>query len=127
QPVEHLASLRYIPNNSVWRPCDAVESAVAWKAAIARADGPSVLVFSRQNLVHQHRSEARLGEIARGGYVLSDPADGSFDLILIGTGSEVELAMEAARRLADQGVKARVVSMPNTNVFDAQPLEWREA
>jgi len=127
QPVEHLASLRYIPNNSVWRPCDAVESAVAWKAAIARADGPSVLVFSRQNLVHQHRSEAQLGEIARGGYVLSDPADGSFDLILIGTGSEVELAMEAARRLADQGVKARVVSMPNTNVFDAQPLEWREA
>ncbi len=127
QPVEHLASLRYIPNNSVWRPCDAVESAVAWKAAIARADGPSVLVFSRQNLVHQHRSEAQLGEIARGGYVLSDPADGSFDLILIGTGSEVELAMEAARRWADQGVKARVVSMPNTNVFDAQPLEWREA
>ncbi len=126
QPVEHLASLRYIPNNSVWRPCDAVESAAAWKAAIQRTDGPSVLVFSRQNLAHQHRSAEQVADIARGGYVLSDPADGKFDLILIGTGSEVELAMEAARRLESRGIKARVVSMPNTNVFDAQPVEWRE-
>ncbi|MCO5095682.1 MAG: transketolase [Xanthomonadaceae bacterium] len=126
QPVEHLASLRYIPNNSVWRPADAVESAVAWKAAIQRADGPSVLVFSRQNLAHQHRTEEQVADIARGGYVLLDPPEARFDLILIGTGSEVELAMEAARRLDAQGVKARVVSMPNTNVFDAQPLEWRE-
>ena len=126
QPVEHLASLRCIPGNSVWRPCDAVESAVAWKAAIERADGPSVLVFSRQNLPHQHRSAEQVADIARGGYVLSDPADGRFDVILIGTGSEVELAMEAARQLDAQGVKARVVSMPNTSVFDAQPLEWRE-
>ena len=126
QPVEHLSSLRYIPGNSLWRPCDAVESAVAWKAAIQRADGPSVLVFSRQNLAHQHRTEEQVADIARGGYVLLDPPEARFDLILIGTGSEVELAMEAARRLDAQGVKARVVSMPNTNVFDAQPLEWRE-
>ncbi len=126
QPVEHLASLRMIPNNAVWRPCDAVESAVAWKAAITRADGPSVLVFSRQNLVHQQRSTQQVTDITRGGYVLLDPADGKFDVILIGTGSEVELAMEAARQLDAQGVKARVVSMPCTNVFDAQPLEWRE-
>ncbi|HRN59092.1 MAG TPA: transketolase C-terminal domain-containing protein, partial [Chiayiivirga sp.] len=110
----------------LWRPCDAVESAVAWKAAIQRADGPSVLVFSRQNLAHQHRTEEQVADIARGGYVLLDPPEARFDLILIGTGSEVELAMEAARRLDAQGVKARVVSMPNTNVFDAQPLEWRE-
>ena len=126
QPVEHLASLRVIPNNSVWRPCDAVESAVAWKAAIQRADGPSVLVFSRQNLVHQPRDAEQVAAIARGGYVLLDPADGSFDRILIATGSEVELAMEAARQLDAQGIKARVVSMPNTHVFDTQPVEWRE-
>ena len=126
QPVEHLASLRYIPNNSVWRPADAVESAVAWKAAIQRNDGPSVLVFSRQNLAHQQRTPEQVADIARGGYVLLDPPEARFDLILIATGSEVELAMEAARRLDAQGIKARVVSMPNTNVFDAQPLEWRE-
>ena len=126
QPVEHLASLRYIPNNSVWRPADAVESAVAWKAAIQREDGPSVLVFSRQNLAHQQRTPEQVADIARGGYVLLDPPEARFDLILIATGSEVELAMEAARRLDAQGIKARVVSMPNTNVFDAQPLEWRE-
>ncbi|MCX7563061.1 transketolase [Xanthomonadaceae bacterium XH05] len=126
QPVEHLASLRQIPNNSVWRPCDAVESAVAWKVAIQRVDGPSVLVFSRQNLAHQHRTAEQVSDIARGGYVLLDPSEARFDVILIATGSEVELAMRAARQLDAQGVKARVVSMPNTNVFDAQPLEWRE-
>ncbi len=127
QPVEHLASLRYIPNNDVWRPCDAVESAVSWQAAIERADGPSCLVFSRQNLAHQPRTAQQLGDIARGGYVLSDPGEASFDLILIGTGSETELAMEAMRRLATEGIKARVVSMPSTDVFDRQPVEWREA
>ena len=126
QPVEHLASLRYIPDNSVWRPCDAVESAVAWKAAIEHRDGPTCLVFSRQNLEHQPRTAEQLGDIARGGYVLSDPAEARFDLILIATGSEVELAMEAARRLEADGIKARVVSMPNPNVFERQPLEWRE-
>ena len=126
QPVEHMASLRYIPDNSVWRPCDAVESAVSWKAAIERRDGPSCLIFSRQNLAHQHRTAEQVADIARGGYVLSDPGEAHFDLILIATGSEVELAMEAARRLDSDGIKARVVSMPNPNIFDRQPLEWRE-
>ncbi|WP_290885475.1 transketolase [Arenimonas sp.] len=127
QPVEHLASLRYIPNNDVWRPCDAVESAVSWRAAIARTDGPSCLVFSRQNLAHQPRTAQQVADIARGGYVLSDPGEARFDVLLVATGSEVELAMEAMRRLASDGIKARVVSMPSTEVFDRQPLEWREA
>ncbi|GAB3789256.1 transketolase [Dyella agri] len=126
QPVEHLASLRYIPNNRVWRPCDAVESAVSWKVAIERKDGPSCLVFSRQTLKHQQRDAQQLADIARGAYVLSDPADTKFKAILIATGSEVELAMEAARTLAQQGLPVRVVSMPCTETFDAQPLEYRE-
>jgi transketolase len=126
QPVEHLASLRYIPNNQVWRPCDAVESAVSWKLAIERKDGPACLVFSRQNLKHQQRDARQLADVARGGYVLSDPLDTKFQAILIATGSEVELAMEAMRALAQQGVAVRVVSMPCTEVFDAQPLEYRE-
>jgi transketolase len=123
QPVEHLASLRQIPNNDVWRPCDAVESAVAWKAAIARANGPSCLVFSRQNLPHQARSEAQLADIARGGYVLKDSV-GAPEVILIATGSEVGLAMQAAQALGD---KVRVVSMPSTDVFDRQDAAYREA
>ena len=127
QPVEHLASLRYIPNNDVWRPCDAVESAVAWQHAIERRDGPTCLVFSRQNLAHQTRSPQQLADIARGGYVLHEPADGLFDLILIGTGSEVELAMQAARELQAQGLRARVVSMPSPNHFDRQTAQWRES
>jgi len=126
QPVEHMAALRYVPNNHVWRPCDAVESAVSWKAAIERKGAPSCLVFSRQALKHQQRSAQQLADIRRGGYVLSDPLDGKFQVILIGTGSEVELAMEASRVLAQQGVGARVVSMPCTDVFDEQPLEYRE-
>ncbi|MBP1473182.1 transketolase [Frateuria sp. MAH-13] len=126
QPVEHLASLRYIPNNQVWRPCDAVESAVSWKAAIERKGNPACLVFSRQNLKHQQRSEQQVRDIARGAYVLSDPADTKFKAIIIATGSEVELAMEAARTLGQQGVPVRVVSMPCTEVFDEQPLEYRE-
>jgi transketolase len=126
QPVEHLASLRYIPNNHVWRPCDAVESAVSWKRAIERSNGPSCLIFSRQNLAHQPRSAEQVADIARGGYILSDPPSAKFDVILIATGSEVEIAMQAMRILADQGVAARVVSMPCTNVFDAQPIEYRE-
>lgn len=126
QPVEHLASLRYIPNNDVWRPCDAVETAVAWKQALARREGPSCLVFSRQNLTHQMRTPAQVADIARGGYVLLDPPEARFDLILIATGSEVELAMQAARALEQRGKRVRVVSMPSTNVFDRQPLEWRE-
>ena len=127
QPVEHLASLRYIPNNDVWRPCDAVESAVAWQRAIERRDGPTCLVFSRQNLAHQARTAQQLADISRGAYVLHEPADGKFELILIATGSEVGMAMQAAQQLADEGVTARVVSMPSPNHFDRQPLEWREA
>ena len=123
QPIEHLASLRYIPNNDVWRPCDAVESALAWKAAIERVDGPSCLVFSRQNLPHQLRDERQLGDIARGGYVLKDSV-GPPELIMIATGSEVGLAMQAAEQLGD-GV--RVVSMPSTDVFDRQDAAYREA
>ncbi|QOW20066.1 transketolase [Lysobacter ciconiae] len=123
QPIEHLASLRYIPNNDVWRPCDAVESAVAWKAAIERVDGPSCLVFSRQNLDHQPRDNAQLGDIARGGYVLRD-GGADPELILIATGSEVGLAMKAAEELGDA---VRVVSMPSTDVFDRQDEEYRES
>jgi transketolase len=126
QPIEHLASLRYIPNNDVWRPCDAVESAVAWKLAIERKAGPTCLVFSRQNLAHQARSEQQLADIARGGYVLRDGPAGKFDVILIATGSEVGLAMQAADQLDAEGVTVRVVSMPATTVFDRQPAEWRE-
>lgn len=123
QPVEHLASLRYIPNNDVWRPCDAVESAVSWRAAIERADGPSCLIFSRQNLAHQPRSDAQVADIRRGGYVLKDSV-GAPEYILIATGSEVGLAMQAAAELGDG---ARVVSMPSTDVFDRQDATYREA
>jgi transketolase len=127
QPVEHMASLRLIPNNHVWRPCDAVESAVAWKAAIERKDGPSCLIFSRQNLAHQERSEAQLGLIELGGYVLVDPPGGKCDVILIGTGSELDLAVQAALALDKDGIAARVVSMPCSNVFDRQPQAYRDA
>jgi transketolase len=123
QPVEHMASLRYIPHNDVWRPCDAVESAVAWKAALTRSNGPSCLIFSRQNLPHQTRSDAQVAAVARGGYVLKDSV-GAPECILIATGSEVGLAMEAAAQLGD-GV--RVVSMPCTDVFDRQDAAYREA
>ncbi len=123
QPIEHLASLRYIPHNDLWRPCDAVESAVAWKAAIERRDGPSCLVFSRQNLPHQPRSDAQLADIARGGYVLKH-SNGTPELILIATGSEVGLAMDAAAQLGD---RVRVVSIPSTDVFDRQDAAYREA
>lgn len=123
QPIEHLASLRYIPHNDVWRPCDAVESAVCWKAALVRNDGPSCLIFSRQNLAHQARSEQQVADIARGGYVLKD-SNGAPEIILIATGSEVDLAMKAAAQLGD---KARVVSMPSTDVFDRQDADYRES
>ncbi|HET8942457.1 MAG TPA: transketolase [Rudaea sp.] len=127
QPVEHLASLRLIPKNHVWRPCDAVESAVAWKVAIECKQGPSCLVFSRQTLAHQVRTPEQVGLIELGGYVLADPDDGKFDVILIATGSEVGLAMDAMRALAKDGVAARVVSMPCTNLFDRQPHDYRES
>lgn len=127
QPVEHLASLRYIPNNDVWRPCDTVESAVSWKAAITRQDGPSCLVFSRQNLPFQARSDAQIKQIERGGYVLADAEGGAPDVILIGTGSEVGLAVDAKKVLDAAGLKTRVVSMPSTDVFDRQDAAYRES
>ncbi|NBA96659.1 transketolase [Pseudomonas sp. R5(2019)] len=126
QPIEQLASLRCTPNLDTWRPCDAVESAVAWKYAIERDDGPSALVFSRQNLTHQSRNALQLGDIARGGYVLKDCA-GEPELILIATGSEVGLAVQAFDKLTEQGRKVRVVSMPCTSVFDAQDAGYKQS
>ena len=126
QPVEQVPSLRLIPNMSVWRPCDAVETAVAWKCAIERKDGPTALSLSRQGLPHQQRDSQQLANVSRGGYVLKD-TDGTPDAILIATGSEVALAMDAAARLADKGRKVRVVSMPCTDLFDAQDADYRES
>ena len=126
QPVEQLTTLRCTPNMSLWRPCDTVETAVAWKAALERQDGPTALVFTRQGLPHQPRSEQQLADIARGGYILAD-CDGTPELILIATGSEVALARSAADRLVEQGRSVRVVSMPSTDVFDGQPAEYRQA
>jgi len=126
QPIEQLANLRNTPNLNLWRPCDAVESAVAWKEALERVDGPSALVFSRQNLPHQQRDAERLSNIQRGGYILRD-TQGQPDAILIATGSEVGLAMEAAEVLSSQGRNIRVVSMPCTEAFEAQSNEYRES
>ncbi len=125
QPIEQLASLRGTPNLDTWRPADAVESAVAWKFAIERNDGPSALIFSRQNLPHQARSEQQLADVARGAYVLRDCA-GEPELILIATGSEVGLAMQAAAVLSEQGRQVRVVSMPSTSVFDRQDAGYKQ-
>jgi transketolase len=125
QPIEHVPALRLIPNMSLWRPCDAVESAVAWKMAIKRQDGPSCLIFSRQNLPHQNRTIEQLELIERGGYILSD-CQGTPDVILIATGSEIELATGAAEQLTGTGKKVRVVSMPSTDVFDAQDAAYRD-
>jgi len=127
QPVEQLATLRMIPNMSLWRACDAVESAVAWKVAIERRSGPTCLVFSRQNLPHQTRTADQLAAIARGGYVLSEAEGGNPQAVIIATGSEVALAMQAQKLLADKGVRVRVVSMPSTDTFEAQDAEWRES
>ncbi|XAG16802.1 transketolase [Vibrio metschnikovii] len=126
QPVEQVASLRLTPNMSTWRPCDQVESAVAWKLAIERKDAPSALIFSRQNLAQQPRTAAQVADIAKGGYILKDCA-GKPELILIATGSEVELAVNAAAELEAQGKHVRVVSMPSTDAFDKQDAAYREA
>ncbi|MBE4574407.1 transketolase [Vibrio navarrensis] len=126
QPIEQMASLRLTPNMSTWRPCDQVESAVAWKLAIERKDGPSALIFSRQNLAQQARSAEQVADIAKGGYILKD-CDGKPELILIATGSEVELAVKAAEQLTAEGKKVRVVSMPSTDAFDKQDAAYREA
>jgi len=125
QPIEQLASLRGTPNLDTWRPADAVESVVAWKYAIERADGPSALVFSRQNLPHQPRDAQQLSDIERGGYVLKDSV-GEPELILIATGSEVGLAVAAYDKLTADGRKVRVVSMPSTSVFDQQDAAYKQ-
>ncbi|OUI68376.1 transketolase [Serratia marcescens] len=126
QPVEQLASLRVTPNMSTWRPCDQVESAVAWQYGIERNDGPTTLVFSRQNLTQQPRTAEQLANVYRGGYVLKDCA-GTPDVILIATGSEVGITVEAADKLTAAGRQVRVVSMPSTDAFDKQDAAYRES
>ena len=126
QPIEQTPSLRLIPHLNVWRPCDAVETAVAWKAGVERTDGPSAFILSRQGLPHMERDSEQIANIARGGYVLKD-CDGTPELILIATGSEVELAVKAAEELAGEGRKARVVSMPCVELFEQQDPAYREA
>ncbi|MFM5335144.1 transketolase [Aeromonas enteropelogenes] len=126
QPVEQIASLRLTPNMSTWRPCDQVESAIAWKHAIERTDGPTSLIFSRQNLAQMDRTAQQLADAAKGGYVLKDCA-GTPELILIATGSEVELAVAAYEQLTAKGRAVRVVSLPCTDVFDAQSAEYKES
>ena len=124
QPIEHLSSLRAMPNMTVWRPCDAVETAVAWRSAVERLDGPTSLVLTRQGLPHVTRSDDQIEQIARGAYILLD-SDGDPEIILMATGSEVGLVLGAARNLVSEGVRARVVSVPCTEVFDDQPEEYR--
>lgn len=126
QPVEQLVALRATPNLDTWRPCDQVESAISWKAAIERQSGPTALVFTRQGLPQQTRSDQQLSDVERGGYVLSDTS-GTADVIIIATGSEVDLAMQASNTLGQNGIQARVVSMPCTNVFDRQSADYKES
>ena len=126
QPVEHVASLRMIPNLQVWRPCDSVESAVAWKCALENAHGPSVLIFTRQGLPHQARTEVQLENVARGGYVLRE-VEGNADALIIATGSEVGLAVAAANELSSQGIGVKVISMPNPGLFLQQDAEYRQS
>jgi transketolase len=126
QPIEHLACLRLIPNLDVWRPCDTEESVVAWAAALQRKEGPACLVFSRQNLPFQRRAPEVADEIQRGGYVLVEPASEA-NAVIIATGSEVSLAVEAQKLLAQEGIAARVVSMPSTTVFDRQDAHYRDS
>jgi transketolase len=127
QPVEQTATLRYIPNMDVWRPCDTVESTVAWARALERRDGPSILIFSRQNLPFQKRDGALIKQIDKGGYILSEAADGKPQAVIIATGSEVGLAVMAQKALAETGVQVRVVSMPCTNVFDRQDRGYKDS
>ncbi len=127
QPVEQTATLRYIPNMDVWRPCDSVESTVAWARAIERKDGPSVLIFSRQTLPFQKRNAAVIKSIDKGGYILSEAADGKPQAIIIATGSEIGLAMNAQTALAETGIQVRVVSMPCTSLFDRQDVAYRDS
>ena len=127
QPIEQMANLRMTPNMSMWRPCDDVETAVAWKAAIERTDGPTCLICSRQGLAHMDRDAEQLANVAKGGYVLRPFADGNKDALLIATGSEVELAMNAANALADKGKNVSVVSMPSVDKFLAQDQAYQDS
>jgi transketolase len=124
--VEQVAALRLTPNMSLWRPCDAVETAVAWKAAIERKGGPTSLILSRQNLAHQPRTPEQLANISRGGYVLVD-GGATPEAIIVATGSEVALAVEAARHLNERGRRVRVVSMASVDVFESQDPAYRES
>ncbi|MAF19052.1 MAG: transketolase, partial [Oceanospirillaceae bacterium] len=126
QPIEQIANLRATPHLDTWRPCDTVESAVAWKSSLQRIDGPSALIFSRQNLVHQDRDQAQVEAIAKGGYILSD-CDGAPEAIIIATGSEVGIAQDAAAQLTAQGRMVRVVSMPCTEAFERQDAAYQES
>ncbi|HAG72785.1 MAG TPA: transketolase, partial [Gammaproteobacteria bacterium] len=126
QPIEQLANLRSTPNMSVWRPCDNVESAVAWKSSLENHSGPTALVFSRQNLAHQGRSAEQLSNIARGGYILKD-CSGEPAVIIIATGSEVEISRQAVETLNEQGVAARLVSMPSVDHFEKQDAQYQES
>ena len=125
QPVEQLANLRTTPNMSVWRPCDTAETAAAWKAAVLRDEGPTALVLSRQGLPHQQRSAEQLAEMARGGYILKD-CSGDPELIILATGSEVEISRQAVENLQHDGVNARLVAMPSVDVFENQDPDYRE-
>ena len=124
QPVEQTATLRMIPNMDVWRPCDTVETMVAWTRAVEKCDGPSALCLSRQNLPFVKRDDTAIANISRGGYVLSE-ANGATKAAIIATGSEVELALKAQAALAQEGIAVRVVSMPNTNAFDRQDAAYK--
>jgi transketolase len=127
QPVEQTATLRYIPNMEVWRPCDTVESVVSWVAAVERKDGPSSLIFSRQNLAFQKRDAAQIANIRKGAYILAEAAGGKPQAVIIATGSEVDLAMKSQAILAAEGINVRVVSMPSTNVFDKQDQAYKDS
>jgi transketolase len=126
QPIEHPATLRYIPHMDVWRPCDTTETAVAWIAAVERRNGPTSLLLSRQNLPFLERTAEQIDGIRRGGYVLSEAAGGPARVILIATGSEVAVAIEAQKLLHAKGIPVRVVSMPATTVFDRQEQSYRD-
>ncbi|MEE4329949.1 MAG: transketolase [Wenzhouxiangella sp.] len=127
QPVEHVASLRLIPNLDVWRPADKVETLAAWSAALARRTGPSALILTRQGLPHQARDDQQLADIKRGGYVLHESSTGRLDVLIMASGSELALAVDAARVLAGEGIGARVVSMPNPDLFERQDEAYRES
>jgi transketolase len=127
QPVEQTTTLRYIPNMDVWRPCDTVESAASWINAVERKTGPSSLIFSRQNLAFQKRDATQIANIRKGGYILSEAANGKPQAIIIATGSEVGLAMDTQKALAQEGINVRVVSMPCTNLFDRQDQSYKDS